>query len=344
MPPIKPPPVAAADNRVQRDGAVAAFWAEFCRAASVPETTPYQAWYFGDSPELAHELVELVLHGPKRATAGAAWAVDLEPDLGALPHGYSVVTEHDGTPRCVIRTTTLERRALNQVDAQFAWDEGEGDRTLADWLDGHRRFFKRECAREGVPFADDMPVQLERFELLYPFDRALAVPDPDRGPRIVPGYLPGAIGAVATLHAGFYGPQHGFGAYFEAKVAREFSEFVARFDPARDGLWLVVDRGRVQGSIVLDGNEPAARAHGHAHLRWFILADDVRGRGVGRRLLAHAMGFCRDRRMPLVYLNTFAGLDAARALYEQAGFRLVQEVEAQTWGRPMREQRFEWRP
>jgi uncharacterized protein YhfF/L-amino acid N-acyltransferase YncA len=344
MAPMSPPPAVAADNRVARDGAVAAFWAEFCRAASVPESTPYQAWYFGDSPELAHELVELVLQGPKRATAGAAWALDLEPDLGALPQGYSVVTEHDGTPRCVIRTTTLERRALNQVDAQFAWDEGEGDRTLADWLDGHRRFFKRECAREGVPFADDMPVQLERFELLYPFDRALAVPDPERGPRIVPGYLPGAIGAVATLHAGFYGPQHGFGAYFEAKVAREFSEFVARFDPARDGLWLAVERGRVAGSIVLDGSEPAARAHGHAHLRWFILADDMRGRGLGRRLLAHAMGFCRDRRMPLVYLNTFAGLDAARALYEQAGFRLVQEVEAQTWGRLMREQRFEWRP
>jgi uncharacterized protein YhfF/GNAT superfamily N-acetyltransferase len=335
------PDPAKADNRVPRDGAVAAFWAEFCRAASVPEATPYQAWYFGDSPEMAHELVELVLQGPKRATAGAAWAVDLEPDLGAVPHGYSVVTERDGTPRCVIRTTQLERRALNQVDAQFAWDEGEGDRTLADWLDGHRRFFTRECAREGVPFAEDMPVQLERFELLYPFDRALAVPD---GPRIVPGYLPGAIGAVATLHAGFYGPQHGFGAYFEAKVAREFSEFMARFDPARDGLWLVVERGRVAGSIVLDGSEPAARAHGHAHLRWFILADDMRGHGLGRRLLAHAMGFCRDRQMPLVYLNTFAGLDAARALYEQAGFRLVQEVEAQTWGRSMREQRFEWRP
>ena len=333
-------PVAQADNRVARDGAVAAYWAEFCRAASVPESTPYQAWYFGDTAELAHELVELVLTGPKRATAGAAWAVDLEPDLGAVPHGYSVVTERDGTPRGVIRTTDLARRALNEVDARFAWDEGEGDRTLADWLDGHRRFFRRECAAAGVPFSDDMLVQLERFELLYPFDRALDVPD---GPRIVPGYLPGAIGAVATLHAGYYGPQHGFGAYFEAKVAREFSDFVARFDPSRDGLWLVVERGQVLGSVVIDGSEAAARAHGHAHLRWFILADALRGRGLGRRLLEQAMAFCADRRMPLVFLNTFAGLDAARALYEQAGFRLVQEVEAQTWGRTMHEQRFEWR-
>ncbi|MCU0952613.1 MAG: GNAT family N-acetyltransferase, partial [Burkholderiaceae bacterium] len=314
---------------------------EFCRAASVPESTPYEAWHFGDSPQLAHALAERVLHGPKRATAGAGWAVDRAPASGATADGYSVITEFDGTPRGVIRSTTVERKPLNHVDAQFAWDEGEGDRTLADWLAGHRAYFQRECAAAGVPYADDMDVQLERFELLYPFDRALAAPD---GPRIVPGYLPGAIGAVATLHAGYYGARHGFGAYFEAKVAREFAEFIARFDPARDGLWLVVDRGQVLGSIVIDGSEPAARAHGVAHLRWLILADALRGRGAGRRLVDGAMTFCRRIGVPMVYLNTFAGLDAARALYERAGFRLVQEVEAVTWGRRMREQRFEWRP
>lgn len=332
------------DSRASPEGAVAAadYWAAFCRAASVPPSTPYQAWHFGDSPALAHALVELVLHGPKRATAGAGWAIDREPALGAVPDGYSVVTEFDGTPRCVIRSTDLERKPMNQVDAQFAWDEGEGDRSVADWLDGHRAYFRRECDAAGVPYADDMDVELERFELLYPFDRALDTPD--AGPRIVPGYLPGAIGAVATLHAAYYGAQHGFGAYFEAKVAREFAEFVARFDPARDGLWLVVACGQVLGAIVIDGSEPAARAHGVAHLRWLILADALRGQGLGRKLVDGAMAFCRRRAIPMVYLNTFAGLDAARALYEQAGFRLVQQVEAQTWGRSMREQRFEWRP
>jgi len=127
---------------------------------------------------------------PKRATACSAAIAEAEPDLGALPYGYSVVTEFDGTPRAVIRTTSIARSRLCDVDAQFAWDEGEGDRTLADWLAEHTRFFSRECANMGVPFDPAMPVQLERFELLYPFDRALAVPD---GPRVVPGYLPGAI-------------------------------------------------------------------------------------------------------------------------------------------------------
>jgi len=60
---------------------------------------------------------------------------------------------------------------LHAVDAHFAWDEGEGDRTLADWIDGHRRYFARECARLGRIFREDIPVMLERFELLYPRPR-----------------------------------------------------------------------------------------------------------------------------------------------------------------------------
>src|SRR5262249_7326473 len=151
---------------------------------------------------------------PKRGTAADAWTYEAFPAAAAVPDGYSVVTEHDGTPRAVIRTTWLDTRPLDQVDAQFAWDEGEGDRTLPDWLAGHTRYFTRECARDGRAFSPSMRVVLERFELLYPFDRALAAPD---GPRILPGYVPGAIGAVGRLHGTYYAREHGFGVLFEAK-------------------------------------------------------------------------------------------------------------------------------
>jgi len=322
-------------NLVPKTGAVSAFWEAFCRASGVPPATPYQAWFFGDSPQLAHELVELVLNGPKRGTASSAWDNEQCPEAAPVPDGYSVVTEHDGTPRAVIRTVWLEPRALNEVDAQFAWDEGEGDRTLADWLDGHTRYFKRACARTGRTFVPTFPVMLERFELLYPFDRALAVPD---GPRIVPSYLPGAIGTVGRLHGEYYAREHAFGVLFESKVTREFAELAARFDPRVDGMWFVVDRGAIQGSIVIDGHGSA----GTAHLRWFILSDAMRGRGQGHRLMNAAMGFCRRAGHKRVYLNTFKGLDAARALYEQAGFRLVAEKSGETWGQVVTEQRFEW--
>ena len=55
-----------------------------------------------------------------------------------------------------------------------------------------------------------------------------------------------------------------------------------------------------------------------------------------------AMDFVKNREIPHVYLKTFEGLNAARHLYEQAGFKLVQEQLASTWGLEIKEQRFEW--
>lgn len=323
------------ENLVPKAGAVTEFWQTFCRAAGVPPATAYQAWYFSDSPKMAHELAELVLDGPKRATAGSVAVNEAAPDAAPVPDGYSVITEYDGTPRAVIRTVWLDTRPLCDVDAQFAWDEGEGDRTLPDWLDAHTQYFKRDCEQRGQPFSPAMPVALERFELLYPFDRALDVPD---GPRIIPSYLPGAIGTIGRLHGEYYAREHGFGVPFESKVTREFAEFCARFNPAFDGMWFVVDRGSVHGSIVIDGHGRA----GTAHLRWFMLGDAIRGRGQGHRLMDAAMGFCQRAGHRHVYLNTFKGLDAARALYDRAGFRLVAEETGSTWGREVTEQRFEW--
>ena len=108
------------DNSTDRSR-VADFWLAYCRAAKLSENTPYQAWHFGDSRQLAHELAELVLNGPKRATAGLGVVADALPHTAAVPDGYSVVTEMDGTPRAVIRTTALERRKFCDVDAEFAW-------------------------------------------------------------------------------------------------------------------------------------------------------------------------------------------------------------------------------
>ena len=156
------------DNTHAHDARINTFWREFCAATEVAPDTPYQAWHFGDSAALAHELAELVIHGPKRATAGLAWSNEQHPQAAPIPGGYSVVTDFDGAPRAVIRTTWLDTRPFAEVDRLFAWDEGEGDRTLADWKDGHWKYFSRECAALGRAPSEDMPVVLERFELLWP--------------------------------------------------------------------------------------------------------------------------------------------------------------------------------
>lgn len=160
-------------------------------------------------------------------------------------------------------------------------------------------------------------------------------------------YRPGALAAVVRLHIDWYARHWDFGRPFETKVAGELAEFLARADEVRDFFQLALDDGKggdIVGSITVDGSETdASRAAGEAHLRWFIVGEGVQGRGVGQRLMSAAMDFCRDRGFSRVWLWTFAGLDAARALYERHGFELVEEVEQDQWGRTLREQKFEWR-
>jgi uncharacterized protein YhfF/GNAT superfamily N-acetyltransferase len=322
------------DNSVAKDGRVDSYWREFCAQARLPPEIGYQAWYFGDSPELAHELVELVLRGPKRATAGLSEVNDRLPQVKPVAGGYSVLTEHDGTPRAVIRTTQLDRRPFREVDAAFAWDEGEGDRTLADWMAGHRRFFTRELAAAGRAFDERMLVDLERFELLYPFDAAR---NPvGCGPRIVPACLPGGLADSGELQIDYYARRHGFNGAFADERRRDIAQFVAEHDASRDVVWLLVDGGRVLGSIVIDarGDPP--------ELRWFIVHEALHGQGWGRRLMQGAMDHCRSRHDRIV-LHTFSALKEARRLYEAFGFAQVGGESVYTgYGAPIVDQGFEW--
>ena len=144
-------------------------WREYREAnAGLPPDDDLPVDCFGDSPALADELIAFVVDGPKRATAAmvAAFAADGEP----LPRvgGHWVACDGSGTPRVVLRTRELRVGPLSSVDAQFAWDEGEYDRTLESWLAGHRRYFSRECEQLGLEFSDDVEVCFERFDVVWP--------------------------------------------------------------------------------------------------------------------------------------------------------------------------------
>jgi GNAT superfamily N-acetyltransferase len=160
-------------------------------------------------------------------------------------------------------------------------------------------------------------------------------------PTLHKGYLPGAIGRIVELHGRYYGELAGFGLPFESRVARELCEFCERYEEGRDGLWLAVLDGGIEGAIAIDGSRAGQEG---AHLRWFIVADSLRGTGVGNALLTSAMEFCRARHYERVYLWTFEGLGAARHLYEKFGFRLVLQQSGTQWGVEVNEQRFESGP
>lgn len=157
-----------------------------------------------------------------------------------------------------------------------------------------------------------------------------------RGPQA------GDLGWVIGQQARYYEQAWGFGALFEARVAEAIGTWMQRYDPARDLFLTATDDDGPLGSISLDGSGPHAAIEG-ARIRFFIVADRARGRGVGKALMAQMMAFIDAAGFDRAFLTTFRGLDAARKLYEASGFVLTHEQADSTWGTPVLEQRFEWR-
>ena len=153
----------------------------------------------------------------------------------------------------------------------------------------------------------------------------------------ITGYYPGVVGRIVALHATYYFTHWGLDRSFETQVGGELSEFVAGFQAERDGFWAAEESGELAGCIAIDGSKAADEG---ARLRWFIVDPALQGNGIGRTLLRGTLAFCRQNGSPRVFLWTFRGLDAARALYEREGFRLREEHTVQQWGRTIAEQLF----
>ena len=148
--------------------AAEAFWQRYLATSGLDEGTRFiDLASFGDSVELADELLALVLIGRKRATAGSV--AEYELDGIAIPQAGDrwIACDGQGVPRVVIEITEVRVGPLSSVDEQFAWDEGEGDRTRDDWLRGHTEYFRRTHADAGLDFHPDIPVAFERFEVAY---------------------------------------------------------------------------------------------------------------------------------------------------------------------------------
>jgi uncharacterized protein YhfF len=128
--------------------------------SAVPEQyRGLRSFAFGDGPELADELLDLVMRGVKTATC----STEDEPNT-STPGERWIVLDGSGTPRCVIATTEVSYRRYNEVDAAFAYEEGEGDRSLAYWRAAHRAYFGRQGR-----FSEDMMLMCERFRLVEVF-------------------------------------------------------------------------------------------------------------------------------------------------------------------------------
>ncbi len=122
------------------------------------------AWAFGDE---ADELAKLVKDGIKTGTSSAHIFYELEdedlPEVGEC----SVILDSKEEPVCVIRTSKVYVVPFNEVSADHAFKEGEGDRSLVYWKEVHKEFFSEELAEVDREFNENMLVVCEEFEVIY---------------------------------------------------------------------------------------------------------------------------------------------------------------------------------
>jgi len=157
-------------------------------------------------------------------------------------------------------------------------------------------------------------------------------------PVVISHYIPGAVGWITAMHGEYYSRYWNFGLFFETKVATELSALLTHKQAERNGFWLALCNDIIAGSIAIDGNQKDQQ---EARLRFFIVSPEFQGHNIGNMLMEKAITFCKEKKFAKVYLSTFAGLDAARHLYEKWGFILIEEKEDCTWGVAVKEQIFE---
>jgi len=139
------------------------YWFNFLKDKDPLEYLLGDITLFGVHPE---ELSQLVFDGTKTATTSS---YDLYTPNEYLPQvgNYNIILDGNETPICITKTLVAEVIPFNQVSAEHAYHEGEGDRSLEYWRDVHKKFFKQEYKEAGQKFSKDMPCLCEVFERVY---------------------------------------------------------------------------------------------------------------------------------------------------------------------------------
>lgn len=141
-------------------------WQTFCQKTG-HQGDPVFVEAFGDGPELADELLALILIDQKTATCSrAVWYGEKGFPL-PTPGDLGLILDGQGHPRCVIETVSAHIAPFSSGDADFARAEGEGDLSFEWWRDAHIDYFSREAAREGRTFDLDEDIVFEHFRRVW---------------------------------------------------------------------------------------------------------------------------------------------------------------------------------
>jgi uncharacterized protein YhfF/GNAT superfamily N-acetyltransferase len=156
-------------SRQEKDKIREAYWNRFLEQQKEYAGRSYEVWNFCQGEYLPNKLLGLVKCGKKTATSSA---LELYGEDEKLPEvgGLSIITYGNGLPGCIVETREIRIKQFNEISADEARLEGEGDLSLDYWRQAHEWFFRLEYKEAGKTFSEEIPVIFERFQVIYDED------------------------------------------------------------------------------------------------------------------------------------------------------------------------------
>lgn len=150
------------------DQSVVELWTQFKNERSITHEH-YEAWAFGNSSEMADELLAHVLKGEKTGTSSLHLLYELSLEDEKIPEvgSYSVLLDGANQAQAIICTKVVDILPYSQISEVHGYLEGEGDRSLSYWRRVHQPFFEQELEEYGLAFSEDMLIVYELFEVVF---------------------------------------------------------------------------------------------------------------------------------------------------------------------------------